>query len=173
MQTNNYPFKSIRECLGHYIKILDEAIKRNMEAKGRNASFRSVKSLRPVVENDEHAYLEGLSSFVVMERGRRGGKVPYGFVGIIRQWILDKGIPVKLIPSKRWRPNEKSPYERGLDRMAGAIAHKIMTSGTRLHRQKGFDDIFTSKIEEIMSQLERDLMLWAEVEFDRLHQEEQ
>lgn len=154
------------------MKMVEEAIKRNMDINGRNASFRSVKSLKRVVESDEHAWLEGLTSFLVMERGRKGGKVPMGFRKIIRQWIIDKGLPVKLIYTKRWHPNEKSPYDRGLDSMAFLIARKIMQSGTRLHRQQGYDDIFTSEIEKIMPMLERDLALWAEVEIDRIHQKQ-
>ena len=66
--------------------------------------------------------------------GRAGGKVPFGFRQIIKQWIIDKKIQTKDIqyirkPSERWQPMY-TPQERGLAAAAGAIAHKIAKVGT-------------------------------------------
>lgn len=170
--SGEYSIKTIYEILDAYLKEVEDAIRQNMDTHGRNASGRSVRSLRRVVVSDSRAYLEGLKSFLVMERGRKAGKVPRGFVGIIRQWIIDKGLPVRLVPAKTWRGDmRKSPYDRGLDRMAGAIAYTIRNKGTRLHRRKGFDDIFTTAINEVTDRLSRELELWAGLKIERIHQE--
>lgn len=168
---SQYPKKTIREILNDYLNAVQRAIKSNMAARGRNASNKSVKSLRNEIVGDDRAILWGESSFLVMERGRRSGKVPYGFVNIIRQWILDKGISVRPIPAKTARA-KISPQERGLRSMSWLIANKIRTSGTRLHRMGGYDDIFTSAIEKQMASFEKDVINWASVEIDRIHQKE-
>lgn len=132
-----------------------------MDAKDRHASHRSIQSLTPVVYDDTHAELWGLpswsgtSGYVIMERGRKRGAIPSGFTGIIRQWILDKGLPVKTIPAKTPRGDRSGidPYERGLRNMAGAIAYTIKTKGTRLHRLGGYDDIITTNAEVAVQQL--------------------
>lgn len=63
----------------------------NMSANRRNASGRSVDSLY-IETTRVGGTLHGLRSFVAMETGRKGGKIPKGFADIILQWIKDKGI---------------------------------------------------------------------------------
>lgn len=92
-----------------------------------------------------------------MERGRKGGKVPKGFYGIIRQWIIDKGIVVTPIPAKTQRAI-LSPEERGLRSLAGAIAYKIMKEGTRLHRDGGYNDIYTSAVNDELKLLHAEVV---------------
>lgn len=167
--SNKYPLTNIRDILEAMTKRVMAAIRTNMETHGRNASFRSVKSLRSEIVGDERAVIYGLRSFIAMERGRKGGKVPKGFVGIIRQWILDKGIHVRPIPAKTSRA-KMSAEERGLNTMAYLVARKIQRSGTRLHRISGFDDIFTSAIAQVDKELNKEMTNWANIETKKIYQ---
>jgi len=78
-----------------------------------------------------------------LQTGREGGAVPKGFNGIIKQWILDKGISVKQIPYKRevsdnWQP-KYTVEERSLNMAAGAMAHTIAKKGTERYREPRAD----------------------------------
>lgn len=138
--------KYIRETL----EIVDKRIKANIDSHGRTASGRTAKSM--VIEDTEWGgKLVGSGSFLAMERGRKGGRVPYGFRDIILEWIKDKGIQVAVTPAKR--ASKYSDLERAQRSAAGAIAYTIMTKGTRLHRTGGFDDILTTVIAEEMTKL--------------------
>ncbi len=138
--------EQIQEIIKRHLENVKMKIANQMAANNRNASGRSVASL--VVEvTGSIGTLYGSKSFIAMERGRKGGKVPKDFVGIIRQWIIDKGIAVTPIPAKTHRAI-LSPEERGIRSMAGAIAHKIMKEGTRLYRDGEYNDIYTSAINE-------------------------
>lgn len=149
--------ESIQSILKRHLENVKERIAKEMEANNRNASGRSVASLNVVI-NENEGILYGSKSFLVMEKGRKPGKVPYGFVDIIKQWIIDKGISVNPIPTKR--PNTKyTPYERGLNSMAGAIAYKIMKEGTSLYRNKGYNDIYTTAINEELEELHKEIVL--------------
>ena len=123
----------------------------NLAKTGTNASGRTSASLRVVMTNTG-GEIWGRKYFRGVEQGRAGGNVPRNFIGIIRQWILDKGLTYQAIPYKRnpsatWQP-KYTPEERGLRQMASAIAHTIEKSGTSLYRRGGRKDIFTNVIEE-------------------------
>lgn len=138
--------KIIREEL----EALKQRIIDNHKAAGQMASGRTAASLN-VAMRENGGTLFGRQAFYTLEHGRGGGRVPGGFVGIIKQWIKDKGLSVPSIPyirqpSERWQP-KYSPEERGLNSLAGAIAHKIRTEGTRLFRDGGRSDIYTPEIE--------------------------
>lgn len=121
----------------------------NHENAGQVASGRTKVSL--VVEmTEDGGILFGRFPFGTLEAGRKPGGVPLGFASIIRQWIIDKGIPYSPIPyirkpSERWQP-KYTPEERGLMSLSGAIAHKIATEGTRLYQDGGRNDIYSSEI---------------------------
>lgn len=159
--------KTVKEIISGHLEHVKNEIANRMAALGRNASGRSVRSLSTEA-TETHGILWGAKSFIVMERGRRGGGVPKGFVGIIRQWIIDKGINVTPIPSKR--PSSISPQERGLRSMSGAIAYSIMKRGTRLHRDGRFDDIFTSCINKEMEELAKEISFFASMEIEKINQ---
>lgn len=135
-------------------KILDKMVaemRDNLAKTGTNASGRTSQSLRVVMTNTG-GQIWGRRYFRGVEQGRAGGRVPRGFTAIIEQWIKDKGItpsaiPYKRKPSAKWQP-KYTPEERGLRRMASAIARTIATSGTSLYRKGGRKDIFTNVIEE-------------------------
>ncbi len=149
----------VSDILKRHLENVKATIAKQMEANQRNASGRSVASLKVDV-NGNVGTLFGSKSFLVMERGRKGGKVPKGFYGIIRQWIIDKGIAVAPIPSKTNRAI-LSPDERGLRSLAGAIAHKIMKEGTRLHRDGGFNDIYTTAVNEELELMSEEFILYT------------
>ena len=130
----------------------------NITEKGLKASGRTAASMR--IERDAFGMrLVGRPYFQSLELGRPSGRVPRNFAGIIRQWIIDKGLSVRMIPykrepSERWQP-KYTVEERSLRMAAGAIAHKIATSGTLLYRQGGRSDIYTPIIREEVENLQK------------------
>jgi hypothetical protein len=150
---------NIQEVLQTHLENVKSKVAQAMTDNQRNASGRSVASLTVAV-NGNVGTLYGSKSFLAMERGRKGGKVPHGFVGIIKQWIIDKGISVAPIPAKR-RNVKYTPHERGLNSFAGAVAYKIMKEGTRLYRDREFNDIFTSAVNEELELMSKELMFYT------------
>lgn len=138
---------------------LKERIIANMQAQGAVASGRTIRSLQVVTTPEGVALVsQQQMPFGTLETGRRGGAVPGNFVSIIRQWMQDKGIqaapiPYKRQPSERWQP-KYSPVERGQMSMAGAIAHTIKKSGTRLFRQGGRDTIYSQEIPKAIQSIQ-------------------
>lgn len=124
---------------------------------GQNASGRTVDSLH-VVMNPDGGTLYGRNFFGTMETGRRAGKIPYGFRGIILQWMRDKGIHGTPIAYKTNRAHKYTPQERGDLSMASAIARTIARSGTRLYRKGGRADVYSDVIPETMERLGNRLM---------------
>lgn len=150
------PRKEIKSILTEEFGDLRLRIIANHIRLGQRASGRTERSLRVEVK-DDHGTLYGRQAFSVLETGRGPGRVPRRFEDIIRQWILDKGIAVTAIPYKRqvsenWRP-KYTPQERGLRAMAGAIAYKIRTEGTRLHREGGTLDVYSSATRETIDKI--------------------
>lgn len=116
-------------------------------AAGQKASGRTAASLHVVVE-PQHGVLMGKSPFGVLETGRKAGKVPANFTGIIKQWMRDKGISATPIPYKTDRPHKYTPEERGENTLAFFIARKIKRSGNALFRAGGRSDIYSNVIPE-------------------------
>ena len=150
------PRKEIKSILTEEFGDLRLRIIANHIRLGQRASGRTERSLRVEVK-DDHGTLYGRQAFSVLETGRGPGRVPRRFEDIIRQWILDKGIAVTEIPYKRqasekWRP-KYTPKERGLRAMAGAIAYKIRTEGTRLYREGGTLDVYSSATRETITKI--------------------
>lgn len=126
-----------------------ERVRANHRAAGQVASGRTSASMHVEVEGDEGTVF-GRMAFGTLETGRRAGRVPSNFRSIIRKWMADKGIkaaPIPYVrkPSERWQP-KYTPQERGDMSLAGAIAHKIATSGTKLYRDGGRSDIYSNEI---------------------------
>lgn len=138
-----------KAIIGEELNELRRRIIEHHISAGQKASGRTANSLHVEV-NDDAGTLYGRKAFGVLETGRKAGPVPKSFVGVIRQWIIDKGIPYKpipyvLVPSERWTP-KYTPEERGLRSLAGAIAYKIRKEGTVLFRAGGRDDIYSQEI---------------------------
>lgn len=130
----------------------------NMARRGRNASMRSVNSLK-ITTTGIGGTLEGLRSFVAMETGRRGGKIPQGLRHIIAQWIDDKGISI--YDPYGGKPNKK--------KVAFLIARSIQQKGTALKRRGGFDDIYSSVINEEVLKLADKIRFTAGSDIDSIN----
>jgi hypothetical protein len=148
------------------LESLKERIIANHTDAGQVASGRTRDSLRVEADKSGGALI-GRSPFGTLETGRKGGKVPYNFVDIIAQWIVDKGISYRAMPyvrqaSARWQPKYSDPDTRGRMTLAGAIAHKIKTEGTLLYREGGRADIYSNEIPTTLRNLKDRLsvMLW-------------
>ena len=153
---------TIKDIVQQHLDNVKAGIAQRMAQQGRNASGRSVASLN-VVATDDGGSLEGSSSFLAMENGRGPGKVPYDFVSIIRDWIVAKGISYQDMIPKNGTP------EQGLKRLSGAIAYSIIKNGTKLYRDNGYNDIFTSVLEEEMEKMSNEIAGVYDLAVDALH----
>lgn len=130
----------------------------HIRINGQNASGRTIKSLHVEQPSEEETLLYGRNFFGVLETGRRSGKIPYGFSGIILQWMRDKGIHGTSMPYKTNKPHKYTPQERGDMSMASAIAHTIATKGSKLHRTGGRDDVYSKVVPDAMKRLSQRIM---------------
>lgn len=164
--------QDIAQVLTEELSRLAERIKENHRRAGQVASGRTLRSITYEVREDGGS-LFGRFPFGTLETGRRAGGTPLGFAQIIRQWIIDKGLPVQPIPyirkpSKKWQP-KYSPEERGLRSMAGAIAHKIRTQGTSLFRQGGRADIYSNEIPDTIERVTQRISKVFSLMVDSIH----
>lgn len=132
--------------------IRDAIVEKGIEASGRTGnSLKGEDTGTRVI-----VYADGTGAPVsTLQYGRPGGKVPLDFVGIIKQWIIDKGLPVTPLPFSSDNPRPKmrkhTEHERGLNKMAGSIAYAIKEKGTVRHRENR-DDIYTPAQEYVISE---------------------
>lgn len=135
----------VRELTQETLDRVKLRIIQNMSAKARNASMRSVKSLSVKVDGTGGA-LYGISSFLAMEKGRKGGKVPRDFRRIIADWIVAKGISIYSNTGRKPRVSS----------VAYLIAKMIRERGTALHREGRFEDIYSrASVEETLKLSEK------------------
>ena len=130
-----------------------------------NASKRTSDSLRIVEDRHRISLIIGgenlkTAPLKTLEIGREGGKVPYKFLDIIKQWIIDKGLAVKQITYVReetanWKP-KYTVEERSLKRAAGAISTKIKEKGTRRHLEPR-NDIYSNVVEATKLRLQKEI----------------
>lgn len=120
---------------------------------GQKASGRTAASMHVEVSEDSGT-LWGRNAFGVLETGRKAGRVPKDFQGIIMQWMKDKGIQAAPIPYLTNRPHKYTPQQRGTLRMSYLIARKIRREGTKLFRAGGRQDIYSPEIEKTMERIE-------------------
>ena len=114
---------------------LRQRIIANHEAAGQVASGRTRDSLK-VEMTGEGGILWGRQAFGVLETGRKPGKVPKGFYGIILQWVKDKGIQIE-------KPKS----------FAYLVARKIANEGTRLYRSGQKEDIYSTEVEKTVREI--------------------
>lgn len=151
-----------RQILGETLEAIVSDIRKNLADTGTNASGRTSDSLEAVL-TDDGGYILGRQYFQGVEQGRPAGPVPFDFVHIIRQWMRDKHITAPAIKYKRkesdrWHP-KYTPEERGAMAMAGAIAYRIRTQGTRLYLNGGRTDIYTNVLESRLAELQEKLSI--------------
>lgn len=154
----------VNSLLKQHLENIKTKIAQKMASEGRNATGRSVASLKVEV-GDGHATLWGSKSFLVMERGRGPGPIPAGFTEIIMQWAKAKGISVQ---AKANQPSDKDTVLRSF---AGAVAYNIMKKGTKLYRDKRYNDIFTSVVNDELEQMGKDMSISLMDEVTKINQE--
>ena len=147
---------TVTEILSTHLENIKAKVQARLSSEGRQASGRTAASLEVSVSGST-GILMGSSALLSIERGRGPGAVPKNFTSVIKDWIIAKGISVK--PVMATRAAKLTPEERGLNSLAGAIAHTIMTKGTRLHRDKGFNDIYSSVLEEEIESLGKEISI--------------
>lgn len=131
----------------------------NMKRNKQVASGRTIQSLAVEVDEWGGRLMGSVPVIPTLETGRKAGKIPSGFAGIILQWMQDKGIHADPIPYKRKKGGKYTPQERGDMSMAGAIARKIASEGSRLHRIGGRNDVYSTEIPKTIAALQQKLML--------------
>ena len=154
---------SVRNIVSSHLNAIKDGIALRMEQMGRNASGSTVRSM-VVNTSDSGGTLEGSKSFMYLEHGRGPGKVPKGFYEIIKDWVVAKGISYQDMIPKNGTP------EQGLARLSGAIAHSIITKGTRLYRDNEYNDIYSSLIEQEVALLSKEAAGIFETEVEKLQE---
>lgn len=154
---------SVRNIVLSHLNAIKDGIVLRMEQMGRNASGSTVRSM-VVNATDSGGTLDGSKNFMYLEYGRGPGKVPKGFYEIIKDWVVAKGISYKDMIPKNGTP------EQGVARLSGAIAHSIITKGTRLYRDKEYNDIYSSLIEQEVELLSKDAAGIFETEVEKLRE---
>ena len=155
------------------LELLKGRIIANMYAQNAVASGRTIRSLKVVLEEYGAALVsEQQMPFGVLETGRRGGAIPYGFAGIIYQWMQDKGVHGEMERPFRVYLKSANMYvertrhfktQEQADRsMAGAIAHTIAKSGSSLYRKGGRDTIYSQEIPKTIERIEAKLSTFVE-----------
>nr|DAN89898.1 MAG TPA: hypothetical protein [Caudoviricetes sp.] len=164
--------EDVKKILAEEIDALRKRIIANIQASGEVASGRTMDSLR-VEANEQEGILWGRKAFGTLETGRKGGKIPAGFVLTLSEWIKNKRIPVSPMPYKR-KPSEKwkpkySPQERGYMSFAGALAHTIKTKGTSLYRSGGRSDIYSNEIPITIENISNRILKSFETEVEHIN----
>lgn len=148
----------IRKIVVQHVEIIKAGMVQNMSAMGRTTSGASVASLLVVPDKVEiGATIMGAPQWAVMQHGRGPGKVPSNFREIIKAWIQKKGISFSM-----------SNGSSSEDSLAFLIARSIMKKGTRLYRDKGYNDIFDSLIEQEAKKLADEASGVISVHIDRI-----
>ena len=122
----------------------------------RNASGKTSKSFNYRDDYNRFTLFSDGSGAPIetLQCGSKPSSFPDGFVGIIAQWIIDKGLTVRQVPYKTDRPHKYTVEQRSLNLMAGAIAHSIVESGTERYR-KPSTDLYTPVQEYVIDQMKK------------------
>lgn len=159
----------IQDILQKHLEHLRSVIISKIDEYKRTVTGRTAASLTITVDGNKGS-LYGSGSFLAIERGRGPGKVPHDFFGIIKQWIIDKGLSYKPIPAKR-KKVKYTPEERGLNSFAGAVAYKIMKEGSKMHRDKIYNDIFTTAVNEELELIANEFVIISAKSFAKINKE--
>ena len=152
---------SVRNIVTSHLNAIKDGITARMAQQGRNASGRTVRSL-VVTATETGGSLEGDSTFRYIEHGRGPGKIPHGFYDIIKDWVIAKGISYQQLAPRNGTP------EQGLTRLSGAIATSIMKNGTKLYRDRGYNDIYSELMEKELELMATETAGVFETEVEKL-----
>lgn len=122
----------IRKILTEELEALRQRIGDNMEAADQIATGKTRDGMRVEVRGLA-GVLTGRRAFATLERGSRPWskkfkRVPKFFADLIGEWIDAKGLDLN-----KW-----------------AVAHSIMTKGSKLYRSGGRSDIYSNELPKTM-----------------------
>lgn len=135
-------------------------IAQRMAALGRMSSGRSVASLQIEVKNSK-GNLSGDKQWEVMQRGRHPGNVPSNFRELIKNWVRAKGINIQ--------PRNGQSPKQAIESFSYLVTRNIMQKGTKLYRNKGYNDIYDTLLEEEINKLAKETESVLELEIDKLN----
>lgn len=152
----------IRTLVISHVERIRTGIVQNMASQGRTTSGASVQSLLTVPDGKAiGATLMGAPQWAVMQHGRKPGKVPGNFREIIKEWAKKKGISIQ--------PKQGQSQESALNSFSYLVARSIMKNGTKLYRDKGYNDIFDTLIDQEAEKLAEAAQGLLSVEIDRIN----
>lgn len=139
------------KIVGDGLQDLRKRIIANHEAARQVASGRTRDSLK-VEMTENGGILWGRQAFGVLETGRKPGRVPKGFYGIILQWVKDKGIHVE-------KPKS----------FAYLVARKIANEGTKLYRSGQKEDIYSTEVEKTIQDISDRILVIFNTEVEHIN----
>lgn len=150
----------VNKLLTFHLGNIKVGIAQRMAALGRMSSGRSVASLQIEVK-DSKGNLSGDKQWETMQRGRRPGKVPSNFREIIKNWVRAKGINIQ--------PRIGQSQKQAIESFSYLVTRNIMQKGTKLYRDKGYNDVYDTLLEEEIKKLTNETASVLELEIDKLN----
>lgn len=150
----------VNKLLTFHLGNIKVGIAQRMAALGRMSSGRSVASLQIEVK-DSKGNLSGDKQWETMQRGRRPGKVPSNFREIIKNWVRAKGINIQ--------PRIGQSQKQAIESFSYLVTRNIMQKGTKLYRDKGYNDIYDTLLEEEIKKLTDETASVLELEVDKIN----
>lgn len=135
-------------------------IAQRMTSLGRTSSGRSVASLNIEVKDSE-GIMSGEEQWGVMQQGRKPGKVPSDFREIIKNWVITKGVSIQT--------KEGQSQKQAIESFSYLVTRKIMQKGTKLYRDKGYNDIYDTLLEEEIKKLTDETSSVFELEINKIN----
>lgn len=150
----------VEKLLTLHLGNIKVGIAQRMAALGRMSSGRSVASLQIEVK-DSKGILSGDKQWETMQRGRRPGNVPSNFREIIKNWVRQKGISIQ--------PRGGQSQKQAIESFSYLVTRNIMQKGTKLYRDKGYNDIYDTLLEEEIKKLTNETTSVLELEVDKIN----
>ena len=150
----------VNKLLTFHLGNIKVGIAQRMAALGRMSSGRSVASLQIEVKNSK-GILSGDKQWETMQRGRRPGKVPSNLREIIKNWVRAKGINIQ--------PRIGQSQKQAIESFSYLVTRNIMQKGTKLYRDKGYNDIYDTLLEEEIKKLTNETASVLELEIDKIN----
>lgn len=157
--------EAVKDIILSHLKDVQMGMAMNMTRLHRSASGRSVASLEVEVADGQtvSGAILGSPNWAVMQQGRGPGSVPYYFTEVIKDWIVRKGISYSNVGSP------KASTETKLNSLSYVIARSIMRHGTKLYRDKGYNDIYDSLIEDEVEKMSEETAGLFEMQVDEIN----
>lgn len=130
---------TIQEILNIELSRLKTDIATRSEQAGQRATGKTIASVSVENVSESGGQLLGNDYIGVLATGRKGGKVPYDFIDILKRWATAKGITFS--------------DERQFNTWAYFVKKKIQKEGTVLYRSGVTKDIFDTPIADFQTRL--------------------